>query len=56
MTAWFGANIGTIAVTLILCAAVAGIIHKLYKDKKQGKSSCGCNCAHCAMHGSCHSK
>ena len=26
------------------------------KDKKAGKSSCGCNCANCAMAGKCHSQ
>ena len=25
-------------------------------SKKQGKSCCGCNCANCAMHGSCQSQ
>ena len=24
------------------------------RQKKAGKSSCGANCAHCAMHGQCH--
>jgi hypothetical protein len=28
----------------------------LIKDKKAGKSSCGCNCSHCAMAGKCHSQ
>ena len=45
--------------TIIMCAAliliVASIIVGLVKNKKKGKSSCGCNCAHCAMAGSCHS-
>ena len=56
MFAWLSANIGTIIVCVILAIIVAAIIVKLRKDKKQGKPTCGCNCAHCAMHGACHPK
>ena len=31
------------------------VIYRMVKDKKQGKSSCGNNCAHCACAGACHS-
>ena len=54
MLQWIGANLGTILVCLVLLAIVTFIIVYLVRQKKQGKSSCGCNCAHCAMHGSCH--
>ncbi len=54
MLAWLSANIGTILIVLVLLAVVIGIIVKLRKDKKKGVSSCGGNCAHCAMHGACH--
>ena len=54
MLQWIGANIGTIALCIVLIAIVALIIRYLIRQKKQGKSSCGCGCAHCAMHGSCH--
>ena len=47
---------GTIVVGLILAVIVALIIIQLVKDKKAGRSTCGTGCAHCAMHGSCHSK
>ena len=56
MLQWIGANLGTILVCLVLLAIVNFIIVHLVRQKKQGKSSCGCNCAHCAMHGSCHSR
>ena len=56
MFAWLSANIGTILIVLVLLAVVIGIITKLRKDKKKGVSSCGGNCAHCAMHGTCHQK
>ncbi len=54
MLAWIAENIGTILITAALVLIVALIARKLIKDKKKGKSSCGCNCAHCAMAGSCH--
>ncbi len=47
-------NAGTIIVCLVLAGVVTGIIIRLRKDKKQGKSSCGCNCGCCPMSGSCH--
>lgn len=52
---WLSANIGTILVLLIVCALVALVVRKMIRDRRKGKSSCGCNCAHCAMAGSCHS-
>lgn len=53
MISWMVANAGTIVITLILALAVAGIIVFLIKEKKQGKSSCGGNCAHCKMCSGC---
>ncbi|MBQ7411471.1 MAG: FeoB-associated Cys-rich membrane protein [Clostridia bacterium] len=47
-------NIATIAISILLLAIVAGIIVRLVKNKKQGKSSCGCGCSNCAMSGICH--
>lgn len=55
MLQWFSDNLGTILISLGLLAVVALIIRSQIRQKKQGKSSCGCNCAHCAMAGSCHS-
>ena len=54
MLQWISNNIGTIVVCVVLLAVVILIARSLIKQKKQGKSSCGNNCAHCAMHGSCH--
>lgn len=54
MLNWITDNLSTIIVSLVLILIVAAIICKLVRDKKKGKSSCGCNCAHCAMAGSCH--
>ena len=54
MLQWIATNLGTILICAVLLAAVALILRSLLRQKKQGKSSCGCNCAHCAMAGSCH--
>ena len=54
MLTWISQNIGTLIVIVILAAVVAAVIVKIVKDKRQGKSSCGHNCAHCAMAGMCH--
>lgn len=51
---WLSENWGNILVLLILGLAVGGIIASMLKRKKQGKSSCGCNCQGCAMRGTCH--
>ncbi len=52
---WLSENIGTLVIVFVLAAVVALIVKHMKKDKAQGKSSCGCNCAHCALHGTCHS-
>lgn len=45
---------GTVIVGAILAAILIAVAVKLIKDKKKGRSSCGSNCAHCAMAGKCH--
>lgn len=45
MLAWITENIGTILISAVLLLVVVLIIRKLVKDKKKGKSSCGCNCS-----------
>ena len=56
MVEWLAAN----WVNIIILASVGGLIALavivMIKDKKAGKSSCGCNCAKCAMDGKCHSQ
>lgn len=54
MLAWISENLATIIITLVLVAIVTAIIIAMRKDKKAGKSSCGGNCAHCAMAGKCY--
>lgn len=54
MLNWIVANIGSIIVALVLVLIVTAIIVKMIRDKKRGKSSCGCGCAGCAFSKSCH--
>lgn len=56
MLAWIMENIGTILICVVLIAIVAAVVVSMLRDRKKGRSSCGCNCAHCAMSGACHSK
>ncbi|MDO4845708.1 MAG: FeoB-associated Cys-rich membrane protein [Oscillospiraceae bacterium] len=56
MLFWLHENIGTIVVALALAAVVALVVFRLHRDRKSGKSSCGCNCGSCPMSGSCHPK
>ncbi len=53
MLAFVTGNLGTILITLFLVLIVALAIHTLVKDKRQGRSSCGGNCAHCKMCTAC---
>ena len=54
MLVWLSQNLATILISMILLAIVVGIIVLMIKDKKKGKSTCGGNCGHCPMSGSCH--
>lgn len=55
MLEWISENIGTIIICTVLVAAVAAIIISMVRNKKKGKTSCGCGCSECPMSGSCHS-
>lgn len=54
MISWIIGNIATVLICLALAAILAAVTASIIIDKKKGKSTCGCNCAHCAMAGSCH--
>ena len=51
-------NLSTIIIGLIILAVTVGIIAKMIKDKKNGKSSCncGCGCESCPSAEICHKK
>lgn len=54
MLQWLSVNWGSLLVSLALVGTVMAIVLYLKKLKRQGKSSCGAGCAHCAMAGMCH--
>lgn len=54
MFAWILGNIATIIICAVLIAVVAAIIVGMVKNKKKGRSSCGCGCSDCPLGGSCH--
>lgn len=49
MWKWLSENISTVIIAAILLVALTAIAVKLIKNKKQGKSSCGCGCKGCAL-------
>ena len=53
---WLSENLYTIMVSLILILIVSASVRHMIKNKKAGKTSCGCGCSGCAMAGSCHSQ
>lgn len=56
MLAWITANLATILACFVLLVSVALVITYLIRNKRRGRTSCGCNCAGCALRGSCHQK
>lgn len=54
MLFWVTKYLPTVLICAVLVVVVGLIVFSLIRDKRRGKSSCGCNCAHCAMAGACH--
>jgi hypothetical protein len=54
MLAWLQQNWGTIAVLAVLAVIVGAIVICRVRARRQGKSTCGCGCEHCASRGICH--
>jgi hypothetical protein len=48
--------IATIVISILLFAAVVAILMKINKNRREGKSSCGCggSCGSCAGSPLCH--
>lgn len=49
-------NLATIIISIVLLVVILLILRTIIKDKRNGKSSCGANCACCALHDKCHGK
>ena len=54
MFKWIAENAATIICALVLAGMVAAAVTALVKNKRSGKTSCGCGCANCPMAGKCH--
>lgn len=49
MLLWFKDNLATLIVGILMAALLAGVIYHMVRNKKQGKSSCGCSgCSGCS--------
>ncbi|MCR4671359.1 MAG: FeoB-associated Cys-rich membrane protein [Saccharofermentans sp.] len=55
MLDWLILNWANILIIALVAGLVALAVISMLRDKKKGKSSCGCNCANCALAGKCHS-
>ena len=47
MLSWLSANLANLVITAILVLAVALAVRSMIRNRKAGKSSCGCDCASC---------
>ncbi len=56
MIPFLSENWGTILVLAIVLATVAMVARRMYKDKKAGRSGCGCGCSGCPSKGTCRLK
>lgn len=46
--------VGTAIVLAVLVIAVAFVIYRMVKAKKEGKGGCSCGCGSCPNSGICH--
>ena len=53
MLAWLSVNWINIALVSVLVLIVGLLLRSMIRDKKAGKSSCGCNCASCGACSGC---
>ncbi len=54
MAAFLAENGGTILVLAVVAVLVGGVILSLRRDRRAGKSGCGCGCDGCPSKGICH--
>ncbi len=47
-------NISTIIILAVVISVILLAIRQIKKDKKEGKSPCGCKCSGCASASICH--
>lgn len=54
MLAWILENISTIIICALLLVIVLSVVAGLIRNRKKGKSSCGCGCSGCPMSELCN--
>ena len=55
MLSWISANFVNLVIVAALVLIVGFAVRGMIRDRKAGKSSCGCSCASCSACGSCAS-
>lgn len=53
MLSWISANFVNLVIVAVLVLIVGFAVRGMIRDRKAGKSSCGCSCASCGACGSC---
>ena len=53
MWGWITANLATLLISAALAAIVAAVIAVMIRNRKKGRSPCGCGCSGCALKGKC---
>ena len=56
MLIWLQNHLSTLIVGVALLAIVALVCFSMVRNKRNGKSSCGCSCKDCALSGKCRGK
>lgn len=47
MLSWLSANLTNLVIAALLVLAVGLAVRSMIRNRKAGKSSCGCDCASC---------
>lgn len=54
MLSYLSENLANIIICGVLIAIVTAIVTAMVRNRRKGKSSCGCGCSHCSMGVNCH--
>lgn len=53
MLEWIMLHGATLLISLVIAAALAAAVIKIYRDKKNGKACGGCDCGGCDRNNKC---
>ncbi len=54
MLAWLASNVVNIVLIAVIAIVCGLVIRSMIRDRKAGKSSCGCDCGSCSGCGQQH--